>query len=63
MRVRSARVGTRTIRVDRRTRVLLGDRELDLALLEPGDVVCVFAEVDRGGAVWADRVDVRGSAR
>ena len=63
IRVRSTRLGTRTIRMDRRTLVILADRELEAALIEPGDVVRVLAEVDKGGAIWADRVDVLGDAR
>jgi hypothetical protein len=62
IRVRSARRGTRTVRVGRSTRVLYRRVEYTLDALEPGDVVRVFAEVDRNGIAWAERVDVRSSA-
>jgi hypothetical protein len=61
IRVRSMRHGTRTVRVDRSTRVLYRRVEYTLEALEPGDVVRVFVEVDRNGAPWASRVDVRAS--
>ena len=62
IQVRSARQGTRTVRVDRSTRVLYRRVEYTVAALEPGDVVRVFVEMDRNGSAWAERVDVRTSA-
>ena len=59
IRVRSARMGTRTLRVHRSTRVFHRRTEYTLAALEPGDLVRVRVEVDRSGTAWADRVDVR----
>src|SRR5690606_3968352 len=61
MTVRSARLGTRTVHVDRSTRVLYRRTEYTLDALEPGDLVRVHVEVDRDGTAWADRVDVRAS--
>jgi hypothetical protein len=59
--VRSPRAGTRTVRVDRSTRVLYRRVEYTVDALEPGDLVRVFADVDRSGTAWAERVDVRAS--
>jgi hypothetical protein len=61
IQVRSARLGTRTVRVDRSTRILYRRVEYRVEALERGDLVRVFAEVDGSGIAWAERVDVRAS--
>jgi hypothetical protein len=61
IQVRSPRLGTRTVRVDRSTRILYRRVEYTVEALERGDLVRVFAEVDGSGTAWAERVDVRAS--
>ena len=53
--------GTRTVNVDRGTRIVYRRQEFGLGALERGDIVRVYVEVDRRGEAWADRVDVRRS--
>jgi hypothetical protein len=59
MRLRTTRQGTRTVYLDRETRLFYQRREYRLDALERGDLVRVWVEVDRDGSAWADRVDVR----
>jgi hypothetical protein len=51
------------VRYDSRTRVTYGQRQYPASSLERGDIVRVSLSRDRSGGVWADRVDVRSSAR
>ena len=62
IRVRSPRLGMRTVYVGRSTRVVHLRVEYTVEALEPGDVVRVYVEVDRSGMAWAERVDVRAAA-
>lgn len=59
--VRTSDGGRRILRADDGTRLVYGGVEYILAALEPGDRVRVAVEVDRAGAAWADRIDVRAS--
>jgi hypothetical protein len=63
LQVRSGGGRTRTLTVDRATRVLYRQRSYPLQALERGDVVRVWLEVDGRGDAWADRVEVRESVR
>jgi hypothetical protein len=51
------------VRTDRRTQVVYRQRSYPVSALERGDVVRVRVVSDRNGTLWADRVDVRTSAR
>ena len=53
--------GTRTVMVDRNTDIVYRRHEFGLGALERGDLVRVYAEIDRRGDAWAERVDVRES--
>jgi hypothetical protein len=63
LQVRSGRGGTRTLNVDRATRVTYRQRNYPVDALERGDVVRIWLEVDGRGDAWADRVEVRESVR
>jgi hypothetical protein len=52
-----------TVRYDRRTLVVYRQRQYPVTALERGDVVRIRLVRDRGGSLWADRVDVRESVR
>jgi len=52
-----------TLRFDNQTRVVNGQRAASATSLERGDVVQVRVSYDRSGTAWADRIDVRRSAR
>jgi hypothetical protein len=52
-----------TLRYDNRTRVTYGRQQYPASALERGDVVRVAVSYDRSGSAWADRVDVRSTAR
>jgi hypothetical protein len=54
---------THTIRFDNRTRVVHNQRTYSPTALERGDYVRVSISHDRSGDAWADRIDVRSSAR
>jgi cold shock CspA family protein len=54
---------THTIRYDNRTRVTYNQRQYSPSSLERGDQVRVVVTRDRSGETWADRIDVRRSAR
>lgn len=54
---------TRTVHVHRDTRVRYDRRTYPVSALERGDEVRVYVTVDRRGAAWAERVDVRRSVR
>jgi hypothetical protein len=54
---------THTLRYDNRTRVTAGQRQYPASSLQRGDIVRVSVSHDRSGNAWADRVDVRQSAR
>lgn len=52
-----------TVRYDNRTRVTYAQRQYPASSLQRGDIVRVSISHDRSGAQWADRVEVRSSAR
>lgn len=52
-----------TVRYDNRTRVVYRQREYPVSRLERGDQVQVRVEYDRNNTPYADRIDVRESAR
>jgi hypothetical protein len=65
---RRGRIGVReehgrtvTLRLDNRTPVLMGNRQYPVSTLRRGDLVRVRVSYDRGGAPWAERIDVRSS--
>lgn len=53
----------RTVRYDRRTRVVDGHRQYSVSRLSRGDDVRIRVEVDRHGTLWAERVELRGHDR
>jgi hypothetical protein len=53
----------RTVRVDNRTRVTYQNRQYPVSSLERGDQVLMRVEYDRNNTAWADRIEVRSSAR
>jgi hypothetical protein len=63
LRLREDRGRDLTVRYDNRTRVVYGSRQFSPSALERGDVVQVRVSYDRGGAAWAERVEVRESVR
>lgn len=63
LQLRGDRGRTHTVLVDDGTRVTYLRRSYPLDVLERGDVVRIWVDVDRRGDAWADRVDVRSSAR
>ena len=52
-----------TVRYDNRTRVLYGRQQYPVSALERGDVVQVQVQYDRNNTAWAERIEVRESAR
>jgi hypothetical protein len=52
-----------TVRFDSRTRVLYRNSEYSVSSLERGDEVSIRVEYDRNNTPWADRIEVRSSAR
>jgi hypothetical protein len=54
---------TRTLHVDRGTRVVYRQRSYPVSALERGDLVRVRVTQDRNGRAWAERIDVRSSVR
>jgi hypothetical protein len=63
LQLRTATGRTNTVWVDRATRVVYGRRSYPVDALDRGDVVRIWLEVDSRGEAWADRVEVRRSAR
>lgn len=63
IQVREQRGRDYTVRIDNRTRVLYQQREYSVSALERGDQVQVYVEYDRNNTAWADRIEVRESAR
>lgn len=63
IQLRAHRGGSQWLRVDRRTRVVYGQRSYPVSALERGDLVTARVEYDRRGEAWADRIDVRQSVR
>jgi translation initiation factor IF-1 len=63
LQLRADRGEDRTVRYDDRTRVVDGPHQYSPSALDRGDVVEVRISYDRSGTPWADRVDVRESAR
>jgi hypothetical protein len=61
--VRDHRDRGRTLHIDRATRVVYRNQQYPVSALERGDVVRVRVVRDRSGTQWADRIDVRESAR
>lgn len=53
----------RTVRYDNRTRVVYRDRQYPVSSLDRGDQVQVRVEYDRNNTAWAERIDLRSSAR
>jgi hypothetical protein len=53
----------RTVRYDNRTRVVYQNREYPVSSLERGDQVQMRLAYDRNNTAWADRIEVRSSAR
>ena len=52
-----------TVRYDNRTRVVYRNRQYPVSTLDRGDQVQVRVEYDRNNTAWADRIDLRSSAR
>ena len=52
-----------TVRYDNRTRVVYQNRQYPVSTLDRGDQVQVRVEYDRNNTAWADRIDLRSSAR
>jgi hypothetical protein len=52
-----------TVRYDNRTRVVYRNRQYPVSTLDRGDQVQVRVEYDRNNNAWADRIDLRSSAR
>lgn len=52
-----------TVRYDNRTRVIYQNREYPVSSLERGDQVQMRLAYDRNNTAWADRIEVRSSAR
>ncbi|HSJ31501.1 MAG TPA: DUF5666 domain-containing protein [Longimicrobiales bacterium] len=52
-----------TVRYDNRTRVVYQNREYPVSSLERGDQVQMRLAYDRNNTAWADRIEVRSSAR
>jgi hypothetical protein len=52
-----------TVRFDNRTRVVYQNRQYPVTSLERGDQVQMRVEYDRNNTAWADRIEVRSSAR
>jgi hypothetical protein len=63
LEVRDHRDRGRTLRVDQATRVVYRNQRYPVSALERGDVVRIRVVRDRSGTLWADRIDVRESAR
>jgi hypothetical protein len=63
LEIRDDRGRSHTVRYDRRTQVVHRQRQLTVSSLERGDLVRIRVERDRNGTVWADRVEIRDSAR
>jgi hypothetical protein len=59
LEVREDRGRTHLMRVDNRTRVASGSRQLPVSSLRRGDAVRVRISYDRSGTAWADHIDVR----
>jgi hypothetical protein len=52
-----------TVRYDNRTRVVYQNRQYPVSALERGDQVQVSIQYDRNDDPWAERIDLRSSAR
>jgi hypothetical protein len=52
-----------TVRYDSRTRVVYQNRQYPVSSLERGDQVQMRVAYDRNNTAWADRIEVRSSAR
>ena len=52
-----------TVRFDNRTRVVYRDRQYPVSSLDRGDQVQVRVEYDRNNIAWAERIELRSSAR
>ncbi|MGH7465252.1 MAG: hypothetical protein ACREK1_08760, partial [Longimicrobiales bacterium] len=52
-----------TVRFDNRTRVVYQNRQYPVSSLSRGDQVQMRVEYDRNNTAWADRIEVRSSAR
>lgn len=52
-----------TVRFDNRTRVIYQNRQYPVSSLSRGDRVQMRVEYDRNDTAWADRIEVRSSAR
>lgn len=63
LQLRDARNRTRTVRFDRRTRVVHQRREYPVSALERGDVVRASVVRDRSGAGWVEWIEVRHNVR
>ena len=63
IQVREEHGGDRTVRYDNRTRVVYQNRQYPVTSLERGDQVQMRVEYDRNNTAWADRIEVRSSAR
>ena len=61
--IRDTRSRTHTLRVDRGTVVVYGDRRYPVSVLERGDWVRATYSTDRSGHRWAERVEVRQNYR
>ena len=53
----------RTVRYDNRTRVTYQNRQYPVSALERGDEVQMRVAYDRNNTAWAERIEVRSSAR
>lgn len=63
IQVREEQGRDRTVRYDDRTRVVYQNRQYPVSSLERGDHVQMQVEYDRNNTAWADRIEVRSSAR
>jgi cold shock CspA family protein len=63
LQVRDDRGRSQTLRYDRQTTVVNGNRRMAVSSLQRGDRVRVRMVYDRQGRPWAERVEVRGHAR
>jgi hypothetical protein len=61
--VRQDHGGDRRVRYDNRTRLFEGQRQYPVSALSRGDRVRIQLSHDRNGTLWADRIDVRSTAR
>jgi hypothetical protein len=52
-----------TVRYDNRTRVVYQNRQYPVSAMERGDQVQVSIQYDRNDDPWAERIDLRSSAR